>query len=124
VCDPVEVDVTVLSVADRLATRGRNHEAAIESHLDLSQAMLADALAWRASRPRSPIAGDALARALGIEPGPQLGRLMAELTAAAYADEIGTDESLLAHAREWLAADGAGSARGTSPGDRLRSHGQ
>jgi putative nucleotidyltransferase with HDIG domain len=104
-CDPVEVDVTVLSVADRVATRGRNHEAAIASHLELTQEILADALAWRASRPRSPIAGDALASALGIDRGPQLGRLIAELTAAAYADEIDSYEAMLAHARAWLAAD-------------------
>jgi poly(A) polymerase len=115
-CDPVEVDVTVLSVADRLATLGRNHEAAIAAHLELAQPMLADALRWRASRPRSPIAGDALAAALEIAPGPQLGRLLAELTAAAYAAEIDTEEGLLAHAREWLAQDTAQATRGRSPG--------
>jgi putative nucleotidyltransferase with HDIG domain len=109
-CEPVEVDVTVLSVADRLATGGRNAERAIALHLDLAQEMLADALAWRADRPRSPIPGNELARALGIEPGPQLGRLLAELTEASYAGEIDTDEQLLAHARDWLAADSVGSA--------------
>ena len=69
-------------------------------------------------RPRPPVAGDELARALGIEPGPQLGRLLAELTEAAYAGEIETDEALLAHARDWLAqrlgrrgAPSAGDAR-------------
>jgi poly(A) polymerase len=109
-CEPVEVDVTVLSVADRLATGGRNAERAIALHVDLAREMLADALAWRADRPRSPIAGNELARALSIEPGPQLGRLLAELTEASYAGEIDTDEQLLAHARDWLAADSVGSA--------------
>jgi putative nucleotidyltransferase with HDIG domain len=101
-CEPVEVDVSVLSVADRLATRGRNAERAVELHLELAQEMLADALAWHEQRPRPPIAGDELARALGIAPGPVLGHLLAELTEAAYAGEIETREQLLAHARRWL----------------------
>jgi poly(A) polymerase len=116
-CDPVEVDVTVLSVADRLATLGRNSERAVAQHLELAREMLADALEWRRNRPRPPAAGDELARALGITPGPQLGRLLAELAEAAYAGEIDSDEAVLAHAREWLAhdslatADGRGSER-------------
>lgn len=104
-CEPVEVDVTVLSVADRLATGGRNAERATALHLDLAREMLGDALAWRQNRPRPPVAGNELARALGIEPGPQLGRLLAELTEAAYAGEMDTDEQMLAHAREWLAVE-------------------
>ncbi len=46
--EPVEVDVTLLSVADRLATRGRRAPEAIETHMRLARAMLADALRWRA----------------------------------------------------------------------------
>ena len=107
-CEPVEVDVTVLSVADRLATRGRNADRAVELHLELAREMLADALAWRRSRPRPPIAGDELARALGIVPGPRLGQLLAELTEAAYAGEIDGEQQILAHARTWLAQDTAG----------------
>ncbi len=39
--------------------------------------MIAEALAWRRSGPpRSPIRGDELASELGIEPGPELGRLL------------------------------------------------
>jgi poly(A) polymerase len=104
-CEPVEVDVTALSVADRLATGGRNAERATALHLDLAREMLGDALAWRENRPRPPVAGNELARALGIEPGPQLGRLLAELTEASYAGEIDTDEQMLAHARDWLAVE-------------------
>ena len=37
---PVEVDVTVLSVADRLATRGDNSERAISKHLELAREMM------------------------------------------------------------------------------------
>jgi putative nucleotidyltransferase with HDIG domain len=111
-CEPVEVDVTALSVADRLATRGRNADKAIAAHLELAREMLRDALAWRADRPRSPIAGDQLAHALGIAPGPELGRVLAELTEAAYAGEIETDEQVLAHARDWLAQDSVGAPHG------------
>jgi putative nucleotidyltransferase with HDIG domain len=111
-CEPVEVDVTVLSVADRLATLGRNSERAIALHLELAQEMLADALQWRRSRPRPPVAGDELARALGITPGPQLGRLLDELTEASYAGEVEGDEAILAHARDWLAHDSPATAHG------------
>ncbi len=111
-CEPVEVDVTVLSVADRLSTLGRNSEQAVELHLGLSREILRDALAWHGQPPRPPIAGDELARAVGIEQGPQLGRLLAELTEASYAGEIETREQLLAHSREWLAQDPDG-ARGS-----------
>lgn len=104
-CEPVEVDVTVLSVADRLATLGRNSERAVALHLELAQQLLGDAVRWRRERPRPPIAGDELARALGIEPGPQLGRLLAELTEATYAGEVQGERAVLAHAREWLAAN-------------------
>jgi putative nucleotidyltransferase with HDIG domain len=111
-CEPVEVDVTVLSVADRLATLGRNSERAVALHLELAQEMLADALQWRRSRPRPPVAGDELARALGITPGPQLGRLLDELTEASYAGEVEGDEAILAHARDWLALDSPATAHG------------
>jgi putative nucleotidyltransferase with HDIG domain len=115
-CEPVEVDVTVLSVADRLATLGRNSERAVALHLELAQQMLAAALEWRRSRPRPPVAGDELAAALGITPGPQLGRLLAELTAATYAGEIEGQDAILAHARDWLAHDSLAAAHGGGSG--------
>ncbi len=114
--EPVEVDVSVLSVADRLATLGRNSERAVTLHLELARELLADALAWRRSRPRPPLAGDELARALAISPGPQLGRLLAELTEAAYAGEIDSRESVLAHARAWLAHDSLATTHGQGAG--------
>ena len=73
-CEPVEVDVTVLSVADRLATLGRNSDRAVALHLDLAREVLParsrGAGSVRAHRSR----GDELAGALEITPGPQLGR--------------------------------------------------
>ncbi|MGO9903401.1 MAG: HD domain-containing protein [Solirubrobacteraceae bacterium] len=101
-CEPVEVDVTLLSVADRLATRGRGSEAAISRHLELARQLLAEALRWRAQRPQPPLRGDRLAREVGIRPGPELGRVLAELEEAAYAGELQTEEQVLTRARELL----------------------
>jgi poly(A) polymerase len=101
-CDPVQVDVTLLSVADRLATRGRGSEEAIAKHLELARQLLADALAWRAAPPRSPIRGDDLARTLALRPGPELGRLLAELEAASFAGEISGRDQAIERAREFI----------------------
>ena len=85
---PVEVEVTLLSVADRLATRGKNAERAIDAHLELAEELMPAALEWRRRGPPPvPVRGDELAEELGIEPGPELGRLLAQLSEAAYAGE-------------------------------------
>jgi poly(A) polymerase len=93
---PVEVEVTLLSCADRLATRGKNAERAIDAHLQLAEELMAAALDWRRNGPpRLPLRGDELARELEIEPGPELGRVIAELEEAAYAGEIaGRDDAV------------------------------
>lgn len=103
-CEPVQVDVTLLSVADRLATRGRGAEEAIARHLELARQLLVDALAWRAGRPRPPVRGDELARAVGMRPGRALGRILAELEEASFAGEITSREQAIARAREMAAA--------------------
>jgi poly(A) polymerase len=97
---PVEVEVTLLSCADRLATRGRRAEEATEAHLDLARRLMHAALDWREHGPPAvPIRGDDLARELGIEPGPELGRLLAELAEAAYAGEATTRDDAVALGR-------------------------
>ncbi len=92
--DPVAADVTVLTVADRLAARGSGRTAStgmIEAHLLLAREVLPAALAWhREGPPRVPLRGDELAAAIGIEPGPELGRLLGELEAAVFAGEVET----------------------------------
>jgi poly(A) polymerase len=104
-CEPVEVEVTILSVADRLATRGDRADEAIADHLELARELLGEALRWRAEGPPRPLLrGDDLATELGIEPGPQLGVLVAELEAAQFAGEVTTPREAIAHARERLAA--------------------
>ncbi|MGI8903481.1 MAG: hypothetical protein ACR2IP_07465 [Solirubrobacteraceae bacterium] len=105
-CSPVQVDVTLLSVADRLARRGSHSDSdaqAVARHLELARRLLGEALAWLSDPPRPPVRGDELARALGIAPGPALGRLLAELEQAKFAGEVATREQVLQRARELLA---------------------
>ena len=105
-CEPVEVDVTLLSLADRLATRGARADAAIAAHLDLAGRMLADALRWRAQGPPGPLLrGDELARELDIEAGPRIGLLLEALSEARYAGEIETRADALARARALAARE-------------------
>lgn len=99
---PVEVEVGVLSVADRMATRGRKHEEGIPRHIDFAIEMTDLALDWRA-KPQAPlIRGDELAAALGIEPGPKLGELLSEIARAQYAGEVKTADEAIALARAAL----------------------
>ena len=99
--DPDAIDVTLLTVADRLATQGeKTRREAIDAHLELAREMIGEAVAWRGSGPaRPPIAGDELAAELGIERGPGLGRLMRELAAAAWTGEATSRDEALAYAR-------------------------
>ncbi|MBA3299555.1 MAG: HD domain-containing protein [Thermoleophilaceae bacterium] len=99
-CEPVEVEVTVLSCADRLATRGENSEKAIAAHLELARELIEPALAWRAAGPpKPPLRGDELMAELAMEPGPELGELLERLEEAAYTGEAATREQALALAR-------------------------
>jgi tRNA nucleotidyltransferase/poly(A) polymerase len=102
--EPVEVDVTLLSVADRLATRGRKAEESIAKHVGLAREVLPAILAWRAAggRPAPLLRGDDLAERLGVRPGPEVGRLLAALSEAQYAGEVSTPEEAVALARRLL----------------------
>jgi poly(A) polymerase len=102
-CSPVEVDVTLLSVLDRLATRGERAREAIDAHLALARSVLADALRWHADGPPRPLLrGDDLAGALGIPAGPRVGELLAGLAEAQYAGEVRTRDQAIACAREMI----------------------
>ncbi len=104
-CEPVELEVTVLTAADRLATRGeRTRREAIGDHLELARSLAGEALTWRANPPRSPVNGEELMEALEVGPGPEVGRLLEELRAAAYAGEVRTKDEALAYARATASA--------------------
>jgi tRNA nucleotidyltransferase/poly(A) polymerase len=94
---PFSADVTIFTVADRLATRGRNAEAAIAAHVALAREVLA------AEPPGPPLVrGDELMAELGIRPGPQLGRVLAQLAEDQYAGEIKTRAHALERARHLI----------------------
>ncbi|HLI32641.1 MAG TPA: HDIG domain-containing protein [Solirubrobacteraceae bacterium] len=96
----VALDVTLLSVADRLATRGERSEQAIAEHLALAATVLPEALAYHRCGPPAPLLrGDELARALGLAPGPAIGTLLEELRAAQFAGEVSDRPGALAYAR-------------------------
>ncbi len=105
-CSPVQADVTLLSVADRLATRGDDSERAIARHLELARQLLREALAWTANPPRPPVRGDALSQALGLRPGPEVGELLSALEEASFAGEVSTPEEAIEHARRLIGRDG------------------
>ncbi len=101
---PYSAEITIFTVAvHRLATRGRNADAAIAAHLELARQMIGHALALRAAGPQPPLVrGDELAAELGLEPGPRLGELMAQLEEDRYAGAITTRADAVARARELL----------------------
>ena len=104
-CQPVEVDVTLLSLADRLATRGRKSEEAISKHSELALEVLAEALRWRTNGPPAPLLrGDELALELGIEHGPQLGEALAAIAQAQYCGTVSTKPEAVELAAQVLAA--------------------
>jgi putative nucleotidyltransferase with HDIG domain len=89
--EPVTIDVTLLTVADRLSARGAGPIAApemVQAHLDLAREMVGAALDWLRDGPPVPLLrGDEIAAELGIE-GPEIGAKLAELEAAQYAGEV------------------------------------
>jgi poly(A) polymerase len=107
-CGDVTPDVTLLTAADRMSARGTGPVAApemISAHLELVREVLPAALEWqRTGPPPVPVPGDELARELGIEEGPLLGELIAELRAAVFAGEVTDRESAIEHARRTLAS--------------------
>jgi len=103
---PAAADVVLFTVADRLATRGRNADAAIAAHLEVAHVLLGAALERRATgRPAPLVRGHDLVAELGIDPGRALGQLLAQLEEDRFAGVIATREDALRRARE-LSAPG------------------
>ncbi|MBJ7470194.1 MAG: HD domain-containing protein [Solirubrobacteraceae bacterium] len=105
-CEPMEVEVTVLALADRLATRGRRAEEAIELHADLTRELLPHAIAWREAggAPAALLDGDVLMREIGAPGGPWLADALEAQRRARFVDPALTAAQALAVARS--AADG------------------
>ncbi len=99
------VEMILLSVADRLATRGRrSHEIQITRHLDLARQVMHAHLGLRARGPiASPIPGDVLAARFGRAPGPWLGEVLAEIRAAQLGGPI-TQARAMRVADRWVRA--------------------
>lgn len=102
---PWEPETIMVSVADRLATRGpRTEERHIDGHLGVAR-LLMDA--WRERRddgvPSPPVDGHAVMTALGLSPGPLLGEVLREVRLASEAGELGGRAEALALARDHLA---------------------
>ena len=100
-CEPVELEVTVLTVADRLATRGeRTRQEAVDAHLELARDLVGEGLEWRAGGPAEPLVrGDELMRELGLEAGPRVGELLELLRESQFAGEVSSREEALDLAR-------------------------
>src|SRR6185295_15818648 len=102
-CEPVELEVTLLSAADRLATRGeRTRQEAVDAHMEVARELAGEALRWRADPPAPPVRGDVLIEELGLEPGPEVGRLLRVVEEAAFAGEVRTRDEALELARSRL----------------------
>lgn len=104
--EPTAIDVTLLTVADRLAARGTASIAGQEmvaGHLELAREMVGEALAWRREGPPTRyLAGDELARRTGIDPGPELGRVLEELDRAVFCGEVASASESVEFARRFL----------------------
>lgn len=101
------LDVTLLTVADRMAAQGPGvPREAIAGHLELAREMVAEIVALeRAGGPRPLLSGDEIGALLGIEPGPPIGAAVRELLAAQFAGEVGDREGAEAHLLAWSERD-------------------
>lgn len=97
------VELILLTVADRLATRGqRTAEIQITRHLEVARQVMRAHLALRARGPiASPIPGDVLAARLGRAPGPWLAQALAAIRVEQLAGPI-TAQRAMATAVRWL----------------------
>ena len=109
---PAQIEVIVLSVADRLATRGpRTSASSIARHLALAREMMDAHLGLVDRGPVRPlVAGDELAEVLGHLPGPWLSELLEALREEQVVGAVRSRAQALAFARRWEAARSSGEA--------------
>lgn len=99
------LDVTLLTVADRLSAQGSGvPERAIDAHLALAGEMIAETIEFdRQGSPRPLLDGREIAALLELE-GPRIGEAVRELAAAQFAGEVADRGGAEAHLRAWSAA--------------------
>jgi tRNA nucleotidyltransferase/poly(A) polymerase len=102
---PYALPSVVLSLGDRLATRGaRTRQRGLRRHLETARELAAAIVALGDVPPRLLAPADRIAAAIGLEPGPELGRLVAALQEEQAAGAIATEDEAVAFAREFIAA--------------------
>jgi len=99
------LDVTMLTIADRLSAQGAGVPAeALTAHLELAREMLAEIVVLeRHGPPRPLLSGAEIAELLGVE-GAAIGEAVGELRAAQFAGEVGDRSEAEAHLRSWSAS--------------------
>lgn len=96
------LDIVLLSLADHLATHGgRGDEAGWQALLAVNDALLQTYFTAYETvvKPVRLITGSEIIKALGVEPGPEVGRLLGEIEEAQAAGQIGNREEALDLAR-------------------------
>jgi putative nucleotidyltransferase with HDIG domain len=89
---PWEVEIILLTCADRLATRGRGSDVAIRRHLVLAREVMDAHFTLVDRGPVRPLlAGDEIARELGRPPGPWLAEVVDALREGQVVGVIRTD---------------------------------
>jgi tRNA nucleotidyltransferase/poly(A) polymerase len=103
---PWEVEIIVLSAADRLATHGpRTSESAIRRHLALAREVMDVHFDLVDRGPMRPLlAGDEAAADLGRPPGPWLSELLDQLREEQVVGAVRTRDEALRFARRWGAS--------------------
>ncbi|MGD2254015.1 MAG: hypothetical protein PVF70_13975 [Anaerolineales bacterium] len=102
---PAGVEVVLLSMAALLAKHsGHPSQEAWSARVDIAKALLEAYFdVWEVSQALPLLVrGDELAQALGVQPGPRLGRLMALVREAQAVGEVSSHEQALAFARRLL----------------------
>jgi poly(A) polymerase len=100
---PWQPEALILSLADRLATRGpRVKEEQVEAQAALADRLMAAWYRREVDPPRAPVSGEDLMQTLSVPPGPLLGELVREVALAYEAGEVTSREESLAAARRFL----------------------
>jgi len=103
---PYALPSIVLSLGDRLATRGRRtRQRGLRRHLETARELAAGIVALGDVPPRLLAPADRIAAAIGLEPGPALGRLVAALQEEQAAGAVSNEAEAVAFARTFIATN-------------------